>query len=81
MLHLKTKHVRGNQMLFFDKELPKAIMTRTKLRNNFQKTKKEDNIKRFMHKKKVLCLSFKKGQKESSVTNLSFAINSFERQR
>ena len=56
-------------------------MTRTKLRNNFQKTKKEDNIKRFMHKKKVLCLSFKKGQKESSVTNLSFAINSFERQR
>ena len=35
-------------MLFFDKELPKAIMARTKLRNNFQKTKKEDNIKRFM---------------------------------
>ena len=38
-------------MLFFDKELSKAIMTRTKLRNNFQQTKKEENVKSFMHNK------------------------------
>ena len=31
----KKNHVRGNQMPFFNKELSKAIMTRTKLRNIF----------------------------------------------
>ena len=31
----KKKHARGNQMSFFNKELSKAIMTRTKLRNIF----------------------------------------------
>ena len=31
----KKKHAQGNQMPFFNKELSKAIMTRTKLRNIF----------------------------------------------
>lgn len=30
-------------MLFFDKEMSKATMTRTKLRNNFLQNKKEKN--------------------------------------
>ena len=39
------KHVRGNQMSFFDTELSKAIMTRTKLHNNFLQNKSEQNRK------------------------------------
>ena len=35
----KKKHVRGNQMLFFDIELSKASMTRTKLRKTFLQQK------------------------------------------
>ena len=31
----KKKHVRGNQMPFFNKELLKALMAQTKLRNIF----------------------------------------------
>ena len=31
----KKKHARGNQISFFNKELSKAVMTRTKLRNIF----------------------------------------------
>ena len=31
----KKKHTQGNQMPFFNKELLKAIMTRTKLQNVF----------------------------------------------
>ena len=39
----KKKHARGNQMLFLNKDLSKAIMTRTKLRNIFLQNRKEEN--------------------------------------
>ena len=39
----KKKHARGNQMSFFDEELSKAIMTRTKLRNIFLQNRIEEN--------------------------------------
>ena len=35
----KKKHARGNQMPFFNKELSKATMTLTKLRNIFLQIK------------------------------------------
>ena len=41
-------HVRGNQMLFFDKELLKAIMTQTELRNNFLQNESEENRKLYV---------------------------------
>ena len=40
----KKKHARGNQMPFFNKELSKAIMTRTKLRNILLQNRSEENI-------------------------------------
>ena len=40
----KKKHDRGNQMPFFDKELSKAIMTRTKLRNILRKYRNHPSI-------------------------------------
>ena len=39
----KKKHARGNQMPFFNKELSKEIMTRTKLRNIFLQNGSEEN--------------------------------------
>ena len=50
-------------MPFFDKELSKAIMTRTKLRNSFLQNKSEEN-KKLYAKQRNFCVSFKKGQKE-----------------
>ena len=43
----KKTHARGNQMPFFNKELSKAIMRRTKLRNIFLKTRSEENRIRY----------------------------------
>ena len=63
MLHVKKKLVPDNPMLFFDKELSKAIMTTTKLRNNFLQKKSEENRKPYA-KQRNFCLSFEKDQKE-----------------
>ena len=41
----KIKHVRVNQMPFFDKRLSKQIMTWIKLRNTFLQNKSEENRK------------------------------------
>ena len=50
------KHVRDNQMPFFDTELSKAIMTRTKLHNNFLQNKSEQNRKLYA-KQRHFCVS------------------------
>lgn len=43
---LKTKFVRGNEAPFMNKELRKAIYSRSRLKNNFNKNKtKENNTK------------------------------------
>ena len=39
----KKKTLRGNDSSFMNKELSKTIMTRTKLRNKFQKNRTEGN--------------------------------------
>ena len=59
----KKKHARGNQMPFFNKELSKAIMTRTKLRNIFLQNRSEENRIRYT-KQRNFCLSFKENKKE-----------------
>ena len=53
---LKKKHARGNQMPFFNKELSKAIMTRTKLRNIFLQNRSEENRIRYT-KQRNFCVS------------------------
>ena len=57
----KKKHARGNQMSFFNKELSKAIMTRTKLRNIFLQNRSEGNRIRYT-KQRNFCLSFKENK-------------------
>ena len=57
------KHVRGNQMPFFDKELSRAIMTRTKLRNNFLQNKSEENRKLYA-KQRNFCVSLLRNVKK-----------------
>ena len=59
----KKKHARGNQMPFLNKDLSKAIMSRTKLRNIFLQNKSEENKIRYT-KQRIFCLSFKKSKKE-----------------
>ena len=39
----KKKHTRGNQMSFFNKQLLKAIMTRTKLQKVFLQNRSEES--------------------------------------
>ena len=50
-------------MPFLDKELSKAIMTRTKLCNSFLQNKSKGNTQLYA-KQRNFCLSFKKGKKE-----------------
>ena len=52
----KKKHARGNQMPFFNKELSKVIMTRTKLRNIFLQNRSEENRIRYT-KRRYFCVS------------------------
>ena len=60
------KHARGYQMRFINKELPKAIMTRTKLRNIFHQNSKEENRTRYT-KQINFCVSLKKNQKRDTM--------------
>ena len=53
----KKKHAWDNQMPFFNKELSKAITTRTKLQN-----RSKENRMRYT-KQKTFCISFKKNKK------------------
>ena len=52
----KKKHARGNQMSFFNKDLSKAIITRTKLRNIFLQNRSEENKIRYT-KQRNFCVS------------------------
>ena len=50
MAPIKQKRIRGNQSPFMDKDIHKAIMTRTRLRNRF--VKEPTQINRLAYKKK-----------------------------
>ena len=43
------KYIRSNNCNFMTKELRKAIMSRSKLRNKFLKTRNEESRRRFNH--------------------------------
>ena len=66
----KKKHARGNQMPFFNKELSKAIMTRTKLRNIFLQNRSEEN--RIRYTKQInFCVSLLRKTKKRYYENLN----------
>ena len=48
---IKRKYVRANEALFMTKELHKAVMKRSRLRNKFLKDKTENNQKNFKHQR------------------------------
>ena len=56
-------------MPFFDKELSKAIMTRTKLHNNFLQNKSEENGK--LYANKVTFVSLLRKTEKRSYENLN----------
>ena len=65
----KKKSVRGNQSPFMNKELSKAIMTRSRLRNKFNKSKSiEDKIK--YNKQRNFCVSLLRRTKRVYYENL-----------
>ena len=66
----KKKHAQGNQMPFFNKELSKAIMTRTKLRNIFLQNRSKEN--RICHtKQRNFCVSLLRKTKKRYYENLN----------
>ena len=66
----KKKYVRGNQMPFFNKELSKATMTRTKLRNIFLQNKSEENRIRYTRQRNF-CVSLLRKTKKKYYGNLN----------
>ena len=66
----KKKHARGNQTSFFNKELSKAIMTRTKLRNIFLQNRIEENRIRYT-KQISFCVSLLRKIKKRYYENLN----------
>ena len=54
----KIKHVGGNQMRLFGKEISKAITKRTKLYNNFFQHKTRVKIESFMQNKETFVFLF-----------------------
>ena len=48
---IKRKYVRANEAPFMTKELHKAIMKRSRLRNKFLKDRTENNQKNFKHQR------------------------------
>ena len=57
---LKTKIVRGNDAPFVDKQLGKAIYTRTRLKNKIHKNPSKENKMVYKKQRKFLCIFEKK---------------------
>ena len=69
---LKKKYVRGNQSPFMNKDLSKAIMVRTKLRNIFLKNRTEENKINY-NKQRNLCVALLRKSKREYYQNLNVA--------
>ena len=66
----KQKHVRRNQLPFMNKTLLQEIMTRTRLRNKFLKSRTEEN-KRKHTKQRNYCVSLLRKVKNKYYSNLN----------
>ena len=65
----KRRYVRANQAPFMNKKLSKEIMTRSRLRNKFLKTKTDANRKAY-NKQRNYCVSLFRREKKSFFNNL-----------
>ena len=66
----KRKTTRGNQSPFINKEISKAIMKRTELRNKFLKHKTEESRQAFV-KQRNYCASLPRKSKRNYYSNLN----------
>ena len=66
---IKRKYVRANEAPFMTKELQKAIMKRSRLRNKFLKDRTENNQKNFKHQRNF-CKKLLRTTKKSHYSNL-----------
>ena len=66
---LKKNYIRANHSKFVTKELSKAIMLRSKLRNQFLKTKTQESKLKY-NKQRNLCVSITRKAKRSYYENL-----------
>ena len=69
----KTKFVRGNNQPFMNKILSKAMMYRSKLKNNFNKNPTEEN-KTLYKKQRNFCVSLLRKEKKRYYSNLDVKI-------
>ena len=67
---LKKKYVRANQASFMNKELKKAIMVRSKLRNKFLKSRSEEDRKAY-NKQRNMSVKLLKKTKRNYFSNLN----------
>ena len=67
---LKKRYVRANQAPFMNKKLSKEIMTRSRLRNKFLKTKTDANRKAY-NKQEIIVSLFRR-EKKSFFNNLRY---------
>ena len=71
---LKKKYIRGNHRPFMNKELPKATMHRSKLRNNFLRHRFNENRKKKYSKQLNYCVSLLRRIKKGYYSNLNEKI-------
>ena len=70
MAPIKQKHIRNNQSPFINKDIHKAIMTRTRLRNRF--LKEPTSINRLAYKQqRNYCVSFMRKNKKQYYSSLN----------
>ena len=74
----KVKYIRSNNCNFMTKELRKAIMNRSKLRNKFLKTRNEKSRRRF-NRQRNLCASLIRKTKRSFYGKLNHKVVSDNR--
>ena len=65
----KKKYVRGNHLNFMNKELSKAIMNRTRLRNRFLRDRSDENRKKYS-KQRNYCVTLLRKTKRNYYSNL-----------
>ena len=70
---IKRKHVRASEAPFMTKELHKAIMKRSRLRNKFLKDRTENNQKNFKHQRHF-CEKLLRTTKKSYYSNLDIKL-------
>ena len=69
MAPIKKRSVRSNQAPFMNKNLKKAFMTRSRMRNNFLKNKTKEN-KEIYNKQRNYCVSLVRKEKKNFYQNI-----------